>query len=41
MSLANQQHVLGIIGGSGVYDIDGLVNKRWQKVDCHARILAI
>jgi len=33
MSLANQQHVLGIIGGSGVYDIDGLVNKRWQKVD--------
>jgi 5'-methylthioadenosine phosphorylase len=33
MSLANQRHVLGIIGGSGVYDIDGLVNKRWQKVD--------
>jgi 5'-methylthioadenosine phosphorylase len=24
--------VFGIIGGSGVYDIDGLVNKRWQKI---------
>ena len=24
--------ILGIIGGSGVYDIDGLANKRWQKV---------
>jgi 5'-methylthioadenosine phosphorylase len=24
--------VIGIIGGSGVYDIDGLTNKRWQKV---------
>ena len=24
---------IGIIGGSGVYDIDGLGNKRWQKVD--------
>lgn len=24
--------VLGIIGGSGVYDIDGLTNKRWQRV---------
>jgi len=31
MSLANKRQVLGIIGGSGVYDIDGLVNKRWQK----------
>lgn len=25
--------VLGIIGGSGVYDIEGLTNKRWQRVD--------
>lgn len=25
--------VIGIIGGSGVYDIEGLENKRWQKVD--------
>ena len=33
MSLANERHVLGVIGGSGVYDIEGLVNKRWQKVD--------
>jgi len=29
----NQQNsILGIIGGSGVYDIDGLVNKRWVSV---------
>jgi 5'-methylthioadenosine phosphorylase len=27
------QPVLGIIGGSGVYQIDGLANIRWQKVD--------
>ncbi len=26
------QNIIGIIGGSGVYDIDGLTNKRWQKV---------
>lgn len=25
--------VLGVIGGSGVYDIDGLENKRWQHVE--------
>ena len=25
--------VLGIIGGSGVYDIDGLTNTRWEKID--------
>jgi len=25
--------VLGIIGGSGVYEIDGLEGRRWQKVD--------
>ena len=25
--------VLGIIGGSGVYDIDGLTNKEWRRVD--------
>ncbi|MBI4692589.1 MAG: S-methyl-5'-thioadenosine phosphorylase [Gammaproteobacteria bacterium] len=24
--------IIGIIGGSGVYDIDGLTNKRWQRV---------
>lgn len=33
MTLDNRQPVLGIIGGSGVYDIDGLANKRWQRVD--------
>ncbi len=26
------KQVLGIIGGSGVYDIDGLVDKRWVRV---------
>jgi 5'-methylthioadenosine phosphorylase len=25
--------VIGVIGGSGVYDIEGLSNKRWQKVE--------
>ncbi len=25
--------ILGILGGSGVYDIDGLSNTRWEKVD--------
>jgi 5'-methylthioadenosine phosphorylase len=33
---ADQRHgtpVLGVIGGSGVYDIDGLSNTRWQRVD--------
>jgi 5'-methylthioadenosine phosphorylase len=25
--------VLGVIGGSGVYDIDGLSNTRWQRVE--------
>ncbi|MBI5921877.1 MAG: S-methyl-5'-thioadenosine phosphorylase [Betaproteobacteria bacterium] len=28
-----QSPVLGIIGGSGVYDIEGLANKRWRRVD--------
>lgn len=27
------QRRIGIIGGSGVYDIDGLENKRWQRVE--------
>ena len=25
--------VIGVIGGSGLYDIDGLTNKRWEKVE--------
>ena len=25
--------VIGVIGGSGVYDIEGLTNTRWQRVD--------
>ncbi len=29
MGETKQNSILGIIGGSGVYDIDGLVNKRW------------
>jgi len=28
----NNQRI-GILGGSGVYDIDGLTNKRWQRVE--------
>ncbi len=28
-----QQASIGIIGGSGVYDIEGLTNKRWMKVE--------
>jgi 5'-methylthioadenosine phosphorylase len=27
------QASIGIIGGSGVYDIEGLENKRWEKVE--------
>ena len=30
--MTKQNSILGIIGGSGVYDIDGLVNKRWVPV---------
>jgi 5'-methylthioadenosine phosphorylase len=26
------QPVIGIIGGSGLYDIDGLEDKAWQQV---------
>ena len=32
MSSNEARKVLGIIGGSGVYDIDGLADKRWVKV---------
>ncbi|MHB8668784.1 MAG: S-methyl-5'-thioadenosine phosphorylase [Burkholderiales bacterium] len=32
MHANNARPVLGIIGGSGVYDIDGLAGKRWEKV---------
>jgi len=28
----NSKPILGIIGGSGVYEIDGLKNKQWKKV---------
>jgi 5'-methylthioadenosine phosphorylase len=33
--MANQQNrsVIGVIGGSGVYDIEGLTNKRWEHVN--------
>jgi len=33
MNNKNQSSVIGIIGGSGVYDIEGLANKRWQRVE--------
>lgn len=32
MSVDKKQPVFGIIGGSGLYDIDGLVNKHWKSV---------
>jgi len=32
MTDGNRPPAIGIIGGSGVYDIDGLVNTRWEKV---------
>ncbi|MCK9637761.1 MAG: S-methyl-5'-thioadenosine phosphorylase [Methylobacter tundripaludum] len=32
MTNSNQTPVIGIIGGSGVYDIEGLTNKRWERV---------
>lgn len=33
MMNSSQTPVLGIIGGSGVYDIEGLSHKRWERVD--------
>jgi len=32
MSRNSRTRALGIIGGSGVYDIDGLAGKRWKKM---------
>ena len=31
--MASRAPVIGIIGGSGLYDIDGLSDTRWEKVD--------
>ncbi len=31
--MSNLQTVIGVIGGSGVYEIDGLTNKQWKKVN--------
>ena len=33
MASVSAQAVLGIIGGSGVYDIEGLTDKRWERVN--------
>ncbi len=33
MNIPESKSLIGIIGGSGVYDIDGLTNTRWAKVD--------
>ncbi|MDP6564571.1 MAG: S-methyl-5'-thioadenosine phosphorylase [Alphaproteobacteria bacterium] len=33
MSERHPEPVLGVIGGSGVYDIDGLTETRWQRID--------
>jgi 5'-methylthioadenosine phosphorylase len=30
--MSDSKPILGVIGGSGVYEIDGLQNKRWKKV---------
>ena len=30
--MSNKKSILGIIGGSGVYEIDGLKNTRWEKI---------
>lgn len=27
-----EQNIIGVIGGSGVYDIEGLANKRWERI---------
>ncbi len=32
MAMASGQEVLGIIGGSGVYDIEGLTQTRWERI---------
>lgn len=32
MSEKNSPLVFGVIGGSGVYDIEGLTNKRWERI---------
>lgn len=32
MSKKNRPPVFGVIGGSGVYDIEGLTNKRWKRI---------
>ena len=33
MAETKTSQVFGIIGGSGVYDIEGLTNKEWRKVE--------
>jgi 5'-methylthioadenosine phosphorylase len=33
MSGSGRPTVIGVIGGSGVYDIDGLADKRWERVE--------
>jgi len=31
--MKNQETIIGVIGGSGVYEIDGLKNTRWKKIN--------
>ena len=31
--MSNKKTILGILGGSGVYDINGLSNTRWEKIE--------
>jgi 5'-methylthioadenosine phosphorylase len=35
MNLPGTPPVIGVIGGSGVYEIDGLKNTRWEKISSH------
>ena len=31
--MSSLKPIIGVIGGSGVYDIDGLKNKQWKKIN--------
>ena len=31
--MSNSKSILGVIGGSGVYEIEGLHNKQWKKIN--------
>ncbi len=33
MTIQPKQTIIGVLGGSGIYNIDGLSNTRWKKID--------